>query len=139
MAIKVFNSGQGLIALLFYLAAAVGGFLDGYMFWLPLYQSSGETMHLIAMILLFAVAGFAVIAIVIALFGIPKVLWIIFAFLSLACVVVPMLISVFQGTAFAYFNLGWYQSYKWDFIGFWLAAGGSFLALIVGFFIPEKT
>ncbi|MCG3221670.1 MAG: hypothetical protein H7641_09855 [Candidatus Heimdallarchaeota archaeon] len=95
-------------------------------------------MHLIAMILLFAVAGLCVIALIIALFGIPKVMWIILAFLSLACVVVPMLISVFQGAAFEYFNLTWYNAHMWDFIGFWLAAGGSFLAFVFGFFVPKK-
>ncbi|MHA1954904.1 MAG: hypothetical protein ACW96U_13260 [Candidatus Heimdallarchaeaceae archaeon] len=135
---KIFTSGLGLISLLFYLAGAVGGFLDGYFFWLPLYQLTSETMHLIAMILLFAVAGLCVIALIIALFGIPKVMWIILAFLSLACVVVPMLISVFQGTAFVYFDLAWYNLFMWDFIGFWLAAGGSFLAFVFGFFVPKK-
>ena len=136
-----------------YVAGAVGGFFSGYFFWLPAYQAAtgtgGELIFLILMIAMFAVAGFCLIALVISLFGIPKVLWIILAFLSLACVVTVSLLMVLLGDlatalglyGYPYLNLAWYNAstnQMWDFIGFWLASGGSFLALIFGFFVPKK-
>ncbi|MCG3226007.1 MAG: hypothetical protein H7645_03750 [Candidatus Heimdallarchaeota archaeon] len=147
--LKVWTSGVGIIAMLMYVAGAVGGFFSGFFFWLPLYQAYAETIFLILMIAMFAVAGFCLIALVISLFGLPKALWIIFAFLSLACVVtVALLMFLLTDLAtalgisgFVYFDLGWYNlspEAMWDFIGFWLAAGGSFLALVFGFFIPKK-
>ena len=150
---KVWTSGLGILSMLFYVAGAVGGFFSGYFFWLPIYQaaigSAAETIFLILMIVMFAVAGFCLIALVISLFGIPKALWIILAFLSLACavtisllmVLLPDLATAFGLYGYPYIDLGWYQAsaeQMWDFIGFWLAAGGSFLALVFGFFIPKK-
>ncbi|MHA1954905.1 MAG: hypothetical protein ACW96U_13265 [Candidatus Heimdallarchaeaceae archaeon] len=114
--------------------------------------TGGEMIFLILMIAMFAVAGFCLISLVISLFGIPKALWIILAFLSLACAVavallmflLPDLASALGVSGFVYFSLDWYNlnllgiPVMWDFIGFWLAAGGSFLALVFGFFIPKK-
>ncbi|MHA2358487.1 MAG: hypothetical protein ACXABK_06945 [Candidatus Heimdallarchaeaceae archaeon] len=140
MAIKVYNSGAGLLALLFYAAVGVGGFFMGYFYRLGEY-TAGDIISLVNMILVFAAAGFAVIALVIALFGIPRFLWILFAFLSLVCAFLPLLLPLFAGGSFdfVYISLSWYGSNMFDFIGFWLAIGGSFLALVFGFFIPERT
>ncbi|NPD90259.1 MAG: hypothetical protein HGN29_16225 [Asgard group archaeon] len=151
--LKVWTSGFGILAMLFYVAGAVGGFFSGFFLWLPTYQANtgtgGEMIFLILMILMFVVAGLCLISLIISLFGIPKVLWIILAFLSLGCAVAVSLLMFMLGdlasalglAGFAYFDLGWYQAsteQMWDFIGFWLAAGGSFLALVFGFFVPKK-
>ena len=143
--------------MLFYVAGAVGGFFSGYFFWLPIYQeaigSGGELIFMILMIVMFAVAGLCLIALIISLFGIPKALWVILAFLSLACAVVVALLMFMLGdlasalgvSGFVYFDLAWYNLEilpgvlaMWDFIGFWLAAGGSFLALVFGILTPKK-
>jgi hypothetical protein len=152
--IKVWTSGLGILAMLFYVAGAVGGFFSGFFYWLPIYQNNtiaeANTILLILMILMFAVAGFCLIALVISLFGIPKALWVILAFLSIACAVVPSILmfmlpdlgTILGGVVgFVYFDLSWYQAsaaQMWDFIGFWLAAGGSFLALVFGILTPKK-
>ena len=154
MRIQIWSSGAGLIALLFYLAGAVGGFLSGYFFWYQeIYPAAigteGEILVLIMMILMFAVAGFAVLAIFFSIFGIPKALWIIFAILSLACAIapaivlnfgVPQIVQALYGftPTFTYIQSEWINAQLYDFIGLWLAAGGSLLAILLGIFVPRK-
>ena len=141
--LQIWSSGVGLGALIFYAAAAAGGFLSAYFFWLPLYRSLIATQYevfaLIMMIVMFAGAGFAAIAIIFSVFGVPKVIWILFALLSLACVAAAAIVITvaFEGY-FVYTDLGWYQLNMYDFIGVWLAIGGSFLAFILGIFCPVK-
>ncbi|MHA1200300.1 MAG: hypothetical protein ACTSQF_13320 [Candidatus Heimdallarchaeaceae archaeon] len=142
---RLWSSAPGIIALVFFLAAIAGAVLEFVNFYLPevyaTYQAdTTQFIWLIGFILNIAVAGFALIAIIISIFGAPKALWIIFAFLSLACALVFPLIIFISGatTSFLYIEGAWFQSHMMDFIGFWLAAGGSFLAMIVGFFVPKE-
>ena len=140
---RLWSTAPGLIALLFYVAAIVGAvleFIDLYLpVALPAYQSDPSAIiNLIGFILNIAVAGFAVIAIIISIFGVPKALWVIFAFLSLACALVFPIILLIDSGVFMYIDATWFQAYMLDFIGFWLAAGGSFLAMIVGLFVPKE-
>ncbi len=142
---KLWSSAPGIIALLFYVAAIVGAVLEFIDFYLPDvlpgYQAdSTQIMLLIGFILNIAVASFALIAIILSIFGVPKVLWIIFAFLSLACALVfPIVLLIDSGVGyFMYVDSAWFQGYMMDFIGFWLAAGGSLIAMIVGFFVPTE-
>ena len=154
MKIQIWSSAAGLLAMLAYAAAAVGGFFSGYFFWLQkIYPAAigteGEILVLIMMIVMFAAAGFAVLAILFSIFGIPKALWIIFAILSLACAVavaivvnfgLPHVIQALYGftPTFTYIQSEWISAELYDFIGFWLAAGGSLIAMIIGFFVPTK-
>ena len=141
--LQIWSSGVGLGALIFYAAAAAGGFLSAYFFWLPTYRSVIGTQYeiyaLIMMIVMFACAGFAAIAILFSVFGIPKVLWILFTIISLACVVATAIVIIvaFEGY-FVYTDLGWYQANMYDFIGVWMAAGGSLFAFILGIFCPVR-
>ena len=93
-------------------------------------------MGLINFIIIIAVAFFAVIAILISLFGIPKYLWLTLTFLSLVCIVVIPIIGVIQGNAFYYIELSHFDTNPLNFIGFWLGAGGTFLATFIGLFVP---
>ena len=144
--LQIWSSGVGLGAMLFCAAGAAGAFLSAFFFWLPTYRnnigSSVEIFTLIMMIVMFAGAGFAAIALIFSIFGIPKIMWIIFALLTLACVVATAIVITvaFEGY-FVYFDLGWYQfssDTMFDFIGMWIAAGGSLLAFILGIFVPTK-
>jgi len=144
--LQIWSSGVGLGALIFYLAAVAGGFLSAYFFWLPTYRSliglELEIFALIMMIVMFAGTGFGAIAVLFSIFGIPKIMWIIFALLTLACVIATAIVVTvaFEGH-FVYINLAWYQGSTetmFDFLGFWLAAGGSLLAFILGIFVPVK-
>lgn len=142
---RVWTSFPGILGLLFMAAAVVGGIFEGIYFWLPLYQSSGgEVIGLVMTILVFAGAGFAGISIIISIFGIPKALWIVFAFLAFGCILAPVIFIVIIQFGlllglkiFIYIDLGWYVYNPYDFIGFWLGAGGSLLAFLIGFFIPK--
>ncbi len=144
--LQIWSSGVGLGAMLFYAAAAAGAFLSAFFFWLPTYRNLAgdqlEIFALIMMIVMFAGAGFGAIALIFSLFGIPKIMWILFALLTLACVVATAIVITvaFEGN-FVYISLAWYQASTetmFDFIGVWLAAGGSLLAFILGLFCPVK-
>ena len=142
---RLWSTAPGIIALLFYLVAIAGAVLEFIDFYLPVvfatYQAdTTQFIWLIMFILNIAVAGFALIAIIISIFGSPKALWIIFAFLSLAASLIFPIIFLVNGlySTFIYIEPTWFQTYMMDFIGFWMAAGGSFLAMIVGFFVPKE-
>ena len=94
--LQIWSSGVGLGAMLFCAAAAAGGFLSAYFFWLPTYRNnigtSVEIFTLIMMIVMFAGTGFAAIALLFSIFGIPKIMWIIFALLTLACVIATAIV-----------------------------------------------
>jgi len=138
---NIWSSGAGIVALIFMVAGAVGAVLQFIDFYLPAFQlAPGDTKTLIAFILVIAAMAFCGIAIIVAIFGIPKLLWIIFAFLALACLLVPPIVYAFDPSnpfGFLYFNGLWYQFLQLDFIGFWVGAGGSLLALITGLFVPS--
>ncbi len=154
MKLQIWSSAAGLLALLTYAATAVGGFFSGYFFWLQkIYPAAigteGEILVLIMTIVMFAAAGFAVLAILFSIFGIPKALWIIFTILSLACAVavalvvnlgLPHVVQSLYGfvPTFMYIQPEWISAELFDFIGFWLAAGGSLLAMLFGIFTPKK-
>ncbi len=141
---RIWSSGAGIISLLFYLAAIAGTVLQFINWYLPQFQAeylggSGDIYVLIAFIVLIAAAFFGLLAIIISMFGIPKVLWIIFALATLICIAVFPIIDIF-GTAgsFFYIDMTWYGSHALDFIGFWVGAGGAFLAMVIGFFVPQE-
>jgi len=136
---RVWTSFPGILGLLFMAAAAVGGILEGIYWWLPMYQlSGGDVIGLVMTILVFAGAGFAGLNIIISIFGIPKALWIVFAFLAFGCILAPaLLIIIALEGYFIYASMVWYHAVPMDFIGFWLGAGGSLLAFLIGFFIPR--
>lgn len=146
---RVWSTFPGILSMLFFAAGAAGGILSAIGFWLPSYQSppspDAETILLIFMIVAFAAALWFALTLIISFFGVPKALYIIFAFLTMACAAVPcVLLAVafadltgFTG-AFLYIDLAWYQTVPLDFIGFWMGVGGGLLAFITGFFVPKE-
>jgi len=134
------TSPAGMLGLLFLIAGVVGAVFQFIYFYLKAFQFTfyGDPWDLIFFIISIAAMAFLGLLFLISLFGSPKALWIIFAFLGLACVIVPPIIVVIQTGTFVYIEMGWYTLIPMDFIGFWLAAGGSLLALIFGIFTPSK-
>ena len=138
---NIWSSSAGIVAALMMLAGVVGAVLQFIAWYLPFFQDApGYTLPLVAFILSIAAMAFGGIAIIVGIFGIPKVLWQIFAFLLLACLlVVPIIIAVnyWNPLGFYYINGEWYLQRPMDFIGFWVGAGGALLTLIVSFFVPS--
>ena len=141
---RIWSSGAGIVSMLFYLVAIAGTVLQFINWYLPQFQSeylggANDIYVLIAFIVLIAAAFFGLLAIIISFAGIPKVLWVLFAFATLACIAVFPIIDIF-GTAgsFFYIDMAWYGSHMLDFIGFWAGVGGAFLAMIVGLFVPQE-
>ena len=96
--IRAWSSAAGFSAMIFYIigvAGAVLQFIDVYLPGLQDYMGGGDLMGLINFIIIIAVAFFAVLAILISIFGIPKFLWLALTFLSLACIVVIPIIFGF--------------------------------------------
>ena len=93
--------------------------------------------------------AFVVTAIIIAVFKIPKWIWIVAAFFVLIfAILLPAILGGMLGF-FPYVYSPVFQ-FPWiwmaalplnpslDFIGFWMAAGGALLVMITGFFVPKK-
>ena len=141
---NIWSSGLGIGSMIMIVASITGAVLQFVDVYLPLYfqlgyQFAGEGIYLVFFILIIAGAFFALLALVISIFGIPKVLWIIFAFLALACIVTtPIIILIDSGVGyFPYVDSAHAQVFLLDFIGFWLAAGGALIAMITGIFVPS--
>ena len=134
------TSPAGIIGLLFLIAGVVGAVFQFIYFYLPAFQYGFyiEPYDLIFFIISIATMAFLGLLFLIALFGSPKALWIIFTLLGFLCALAAPVIVAINTTAFIYIEIGWYYIFPMDFIGFWLAAGGSLLAMIFGFFIPKK-
>jgi len=141
---RIWSSGTGIISLLFFLAGVAGAVLEFIGYYLPEFQDNylnaptPDTIVLIAFIVIIASAFFALLALIISMFGIPKVLWVIFALASLVCIAVFPIISLIQGNPFPFIDLSYYSSNMLDFLGFWIGVGGTFLAMIFGFFVPKE-
>jgi len=137
---RIWSSAAGFSALIFFLigvAGAVLQFISVYLPGLEDYMGGGDIYGLINFIIIIAVAFFALLAIFISIFGIPKFLWLVLTFLSLACIVVIPIIGLIEGNAFHYIDIAYFNSTPLDFIGFWLGAGGTFLATLIGLFVPK--
>ena len=140
--VRVWSSAAGFSALIFYLIGVAGAALQFIYAYLPGFQDEymvgGDTMYLIYFIIILAVAFFAVLAIFISIFGIPRYLWLTLTFLSLACIVAIPLIGLGFGNSFPYFDINFADTEAMlNFIGFWLGAGGTFLATFIGLFVPK--
>ncbi len=138
---RIWSSAAGFSALIFYLIGVAGAVLQFIQVYLPGFQQYMATpqdnlIYLIAFIVNIAVAFFAVLAIFISIFGIPKYLWLVLTFLSLACVVAIPIAFGIMDHSFRYFNLSWFDSFPLDFIGFWAGVGGTFFATFIGIFVP---
>lgn len=132
--LKVWSSATGLIGMFFLVAGVVGAVLQFIAFYLPAFQAGfyGDPWDLIFFIVSIAAMAFLGLLLILSIFGIPKILWGIFVFLGLACVVVPPIIIATQLGVFVYVMGPWYVLMPMDFIGFWLGAGGALIALIFG-------
>lgn len=138
--VRIWSSAAGFSAMIFYLIGVAGAVLQFIAVYLPSlqdYMGGGDLMGLIAFIVNIAIAFFAVLAIIISIFGIPKYLWMIFTFLSLVCVVVIPIVMLTMGNAFHYIDLAYFGTNALDFIGFWLGVGGTFFATFIGLFVPK--
>jgi hypothetical protein len=136
--LKVWSSAAGIIGLLFLVASVVGAVFQFIFFYLPAFQFGGfytPQLELIFFILSIAAMAMLGILLIVSIFGIPRVLWIILAFLGLGCALAPPIVTVIGIGLFPYVFGPWYLLLPLDFIGFWLAAGGALLAMIFGFFI----
>jgi len=132
--LKLWSSATGLIGMFFLVAGIVGAVLQFVALYLPAFTNGlyGDPWDLIFFIVSIAAMAFLGLLLILSIFGIPKVLWGIFVFLGLACVIVPPIIIAAQTGIFFYVYGIWYLLLPMDFIGFWLAAGGALIALILG-------
>jgi hypothetical protein len=146
--LRAWSSAPGILGIFFLIAGITGAVFQFIWLYLPYFQlTTGDWQGILFFALSIAAMAFGALILIISLFGIPKVLWIIFAFLVVGCsLVLPIWLAVDTGT-FVYV-VGDATQFPYlllvptnpmlDFVGFWLAAGGSFLAMIFGIFIPKE-
>lgn len=140
---RIWSSGAGIISLLFYLAAIAGIVLQFIELYLPQFQTvyladpANNIYVLIAFIVIIFGAFLGLLALILSMFKASKVLWILFAFGTLVCVAVFPIVDIF-GTAGTFLYIDPSAVSLMDFIGFWMGVGGAFLAMIVGFFVPQE-
>ncbi len=140
--LRIWSSAAGFSALIFYLLGVAGAVLQFIYLYLPAfkdeYMTGGDVMYLIYFIMIIAVAFFAILAIFISIFGIPKFLWLTLTFLSLACILAIPLIVLGMGNSFPYISVNFADTTEMlNFIGFWVGVGGTFLATFIGLFVPK--
>lgn len=143
---NVWSSGAGITTAFFMLAATTGAVLQFIFLYLPLFQIGGTGIILMFFIFSIAAMAFGALALILSIFGIPKVLWAIFAFLIIGfSLVLPIWMAISSGlfpyvvgaaTQFPYLLIVPTNPLL-DFIAFWLAAGGGLLTFIIGFFVPS--
>jgi hypothetical protein len=102
------------------------------------------TADFVLIIIALAFGGFAVIS---SIFTIPRNLWILLTILVFLCALIPVIIYAIVSRFFPYVDGNMLQiPYLFvaptnpllDFIGFWMAIGGSLFAILVGFSVPKK-
>ncbi len=128
--LDLLTSLSGILSLLFWAGSATGGILLNIYQWLPEYQSTSEIIALVIVIVLFAIAVFLVVALLVSLGRISKVVYIVLTLLSLACALVPGIVLFIQNGSMPYIDPS-----PMYFYWFWLAVGGSLFAFLFGLFI----
>ena len=96
---NVWSSGAGIITAIFMLAATAGAVLQFIFLYLPLFRFTGGA-GLVIMFFIFSIAAMALgaLALILSIFGIPKVLWAIFAFLIIGfSLVLPIWMAIDAG------------------------------------------
>ena len=128
--LDLLTSSAGILSLLFWAASAVDGILLNIAQWLPEYQLTSDILALVIMIVLFAIAVFLVVALLISLGRISKITYSVLTLLSLACALVPGIILFIQTGSMPYIDPS-----PMYFYWFWLAVSGSLFAFLFGLFI----
>jgi len=144
----IISSGFGKLALFFLITGVVGVILQFIYFYLPLIPVAGGNIRIIIIYILGIVAlAIGAIAIILSFFKTPKILWILLCFLVLGLTFVPPILYAVQSGTFPYIDpiyaqIGFYLTIPTnpllDFIGFWIASGGTLISMIFGFIIPKK-
>jgi hypothetical protein len=124
------TSLAGILSLLFWAGSATGGILLNVYQWLPDYQLTSEILSLVIVIVLFAIAVFLAVALLVSLGRISKVVYAVLTLLSLACALVPGIVLFVQTGSMPYID-----PTPMYFYWFWLAVGGSLFAFLFGLFI----
>ena len=146
----IVTTGKGKLALLFLIIAIVGVIFQFIYLYLPLIGLGGGdaaiTIIFISSILALAVG---ILAFILSIFVVPRNIWIILAACVLVFTIIPPIVYVAANGIFPYFV----KSYEFpmffvvptsltgallDFIGFWMAVGGSLIAAVIGFTLPKK-
>ncbi len=144
----IVTTTAGKIALFFLITAIVGVIFQFIYLYLPLIGISGGDAALIADFIFGILAlAFGGLAFILSIFVIPRNLWIGLVISVLVFAFIPPIIYAVIAGGFPYFN-GFYTHYgmflalptnpMMDFIGFWMAVGGSLIAAVIGFTLPKK-
>lgn len=142
------SSGSGKLAMFFLLVGLAGLILQFIYLYLPLIQiAAGDEAATADFILIVLALAFGGLAFVLSIFVVPRNLWIVLVALVFLCTLVPVVIFAISHKMFPYVMGDMTQiPYMFvlpsnplmDFIGFWLAIGGSLFALIAGLSAPKK-
>jgi len=146
--LRAWSSAPGAISIFFLIAGITGAVFQFIWLYLPYFQiASGDWQGIMFFAFSIAAMAFGAFTLILSLIGITRAVWIIFTFLVIGfTLVLPVWIAIDTGI-FVYvvgdaatnpFLLVIPTNPLFDFIGFWLAAGGSFLAMFIGFFIPKE-
>lgn len=134
--------------MLFAIVGVVGVIFQFIYLYLPLIKlGEGDAAVLADFILIILALAFGGLAIILSIFVIPRNLWIFLVVSVIVFTIIPPIIySAVMGT-FPYVTSFAVQfpyllvaptNPLLDFIGFWMAIGGSLIASIIGFTLPRK-
>lgn len=142
------SSGSGKLALFFLIVGIAGVIMQFIYLYLPLIQQgAGDAASTADFILSILALAFGGLALVLSVFVIPRNLWIVLVSLVFFCTLIPVIIFAITMRSFPYvMGYAFQMPYMlvlpldplMDFIGFWLAIGGSLFAALIGFSAPKK-
>ncbi len=145
----IISTGVGKLALFFLITGIVGVIFQFIYLYLPIIKVVGGTYPYILFIILHISAFvFGVVAIILSIFTNSRIIWILLCvFVLVLTFIPPIMYAVKGGVNFPYFDIiftqiGYYLTIPTnpllDFIGFWMASGGAFIAAVIGFTLPKK-
>ena len=144
----IVTTTAGKFAFLFLIISIVGLVFQFIYFYLPLIEIAGGDGALTADFIFGMLAlAFGALAFILSIFVIPKNLWIGLVFSVIVFTLIPPIIYDIAFGNFPYVFLYFTQfsmltvvptNPMLDFVGFWMAGGGSLIALIIGFTLPKK-
>ncbi len=144
----IVTTGKGKLALFFLIVGIVGAIFQFIYLYLPLIEvGAGDTVSTVDFILSILALATGAFALILSIFVVPRNLWIALVFSVLIFTIVPVIIYAAVNSFFPYVSGAALQiPYLFvvptnpllDFIGFWIAIGGSLIAGLFGFSLPKK-
>jgi len=139
---------KGKFAFLFLIVGVVGVVFQFIFLYLPLIKAGLGDVTIIADFVFYILAlTCCVLAVILSIYIVPRNLWIILVLSTTVLILIPPIIYAAVNHLFPYVTSDVLQVPYYfaaptnpllDFIGFWMAVGGTLIAAVIGFTLPKN-